>query len=153
MKTLVIITGLGVWAACVAFAQTEVKPQETSRPAAPSSAAAPVKAGASVVFVDPTTRKVRKPGASEIGAQRSQSQAAQAAIAARPATPPVLIHGPGGAVGILLDDSDMSFMVATRKADGKIALDCVTGRDAADHVTANRAAQSPQPAKAAAETK
>src|SRR5579864_6092072 len=146
MKTLVIITGLGVWAACVAFAQTEAKPQEAGSPAAPTTAPAPVKASGSVVFVDPVTRKIRKPSASELGAQRSQSQAA---VATRPATPPVVIHGPGAAVGILLDDSDMSFIVATRKADGKIALDCVTGPDAA----ANVAAQSQQPAKNAAGTK
>jgi hypothetical protein len=63
----------------------------------------------------------------------------------------VVIHGPGAAVGILLDDSDMSFMVATRKADGKIALDCMTA-DAAEHAVAN-AARSPQPAKNAAGTK
>jgi hypothetical protein len=145
MKTLVIITALGVLAACAAFAQTEAKPQEASSPAAPATAPAPVKASGSLVFVDPVTRKIRKPSASEIGAQRSQSQAA---VATRPATPPVVIHGPGAAVGILLDDSDMSFMVATRKADGKIALDCVTG-DAA----ANAAAQSQQPKRVAAETK
>jgi hypothetical protein len=139
MKTLVIITGLGVWTACSAFAQTEAKP--------PATAPAPVKASGSVVFVDPVTRKIRKPGPSEIGAQRSQSQS-QAAVVARPATPPVLIHGPGGAEGVLLDDSHLSYMVATRKADGKIALECVTGPAAAE-----RAAQSSQPAKAAAETK
>lgn len=145
MKTLVIITAFGVLAACAALAQTEAKPQEAGSPAAPATAPAPVKASGSVVFVDPVTRKIRKPSASEIGAQRSQSQAA---VATRPATPPVVIHGPGAAVGILLDDSDMSFMVATRKADGKIALECVT-----DHAAAGHAAQSPQPAKAAAETK
>jgi hypothetical protein len=144
MKTLVIITGLGVWAACGASAQTEAKP--------PATAPAPVKASGSVVFVDPATRKIRKPGPSEIGAQRSQSQS-QAAVAARPAAPPVAIQGPGGAEGILLDDSHMSFMVATRKADGKIALECVTGGAATDHAAADRAAQSSQPAKAAAETK
>ena len=149
MKTLVIITGLGVWATCAAFAQTNTKPEETGPPAAPATAPAAVNASGSIVFVDPVTRKVRKPSASEIGAQRSQSQAARAA---RPATAPVLIHGPGGAVGILLDDSDMSFTVATRKADGKIAVDCVTG-DAADHAAADHAAKSPQPANAAAETK
>jgi len=148
MKTLVIITAFGVLAACAAFAQTEAKPQEAGSPAAPATAPAPVKASGSVVFVDPVTRKIRKPNASEIGAQRSQSQAA---VATRPATPPVVIHGPGAAVGILLDDSDMSFMVATRKADGKIALDCVIG-DAAEHAVAN-ADQSPQPAKNAAGTK
>jgi hypothetical protein len=149
MKTLVIITGLGAWAACAAFAQTNTKPQETGPPAAPATAPAAVNASGSIVFVDPVTRKIRKPSASEIGALRSQSQAA---VAKRPATAPVLLHGPGAAVGILLDDSDMSFMVATRKADGKIAVDCATG-DAADHAAADHAAQSPQPAKAAAETK
>ena len=150
MKTLVIITGLGIWAACAAFAQTNAKPQETGQPAAPATAPAAVNASGSIVFVDPVTRKVRKPSASEIGAQRSQSQAARAA---RPATAPVLIHGPGAAVGILLDDSDMSFTVATRKADGKIAFDCVTGKAARDNPAADHAAQSPQPGKAAAETK
>jgi len=142
MKTLVIVTGLGLWAGCGAFAQDGAKPGETSRPAAPASSPAPAKAGGSMVFVDPTTRQVRKPGASEIGARRAQSQAA---VAARPTTAPVVIHGPGGAVGVLLDDRHASFMVATRKADGKIALECVTGQDAADH-----AVKSPQ---AAAEIK
>jgi len=143
MNTLVIIAGLGVWAASGAFAQTEARP--------PAPAPVPVKASGSVVFVDPTTRKIRKPGPSEIGAQRSQSQS-QAAVVARPTTPPVLIHGASGAEGILLDDSHMNFMVATRKADGKIALECVTGRDAADRAVTDHAAQSSQPAKAA-ETK
>jgi hypothetical protein len=137
MNKLVIIMGLGIWAACSAFAQTEAKPPATAR--------APVNASGSLVFVDPATGKIRKPGPSEIGAQRSQSRAA---VASRPATAPVEIHGPGGAEGVLLDDSHMSFMVATRKADGTIALECVTGRATADH-----AAQSAQPAKAAAETK
>lgn len=149
MKTVVIIAGLGVWAAC-AFAQDEAKPQETSRTAAPASAPAPVNAGGSIGFVDPTTRKIRKPGPSEIGAQASQSQAARAA---RPRTAPVVIHGPGGAVGILRDGSHRSFMVATRKADGKIALECVTGPDAADRAVADHANQSPQPAQAAPEAK
>jgi hypothetical protein len=138
MNAIIVVTGLGIWAACAALAQTEAKP--------PASAPASVKASGSVAFVDPATRKIRKPGPSEIGAQRSQSQS-QAAVAKRPVTPPVLIHGPGGAEGILLDDSHMSHMVATRNADGKIAFECVTG-DARD-----RAAQSSQPAKAAAETK
>jgi hypothetical protein len=145
MKTLVIITAFGVLAACAAFAQTEAKPQEAGSPAAPVTAPAPVKASGSVVFVDPVTRKVRKPNASEIGAQRSQSQAA---VATRPATPPVVIHGPGAAVGILRDDSHRSFVVATRKADGKIAVECVAGRDAAD-----LAVQSPKADRAAPETK
>jgi hypothetical protein len=144
MKTVVIIAGLGVWAAC-AFAQDEAKPQEISGPAGQASAPAPVKASGSMVFVDPITRKIRKPGPSEIGARGSQSQAA---VAARPRTAPVVIHSPGGAVGILRDDSQKSFMVATRKADGKIAIECVTGPAAA-----NRAANSPEPSQAVPETK
>lgn len=144
MKTVAIVAGLGVWAAS-ALAQDEAKPQGTSQPAGPASAPAPVKAGGSMVFVDPITRKIRKPGASEIGAERSRSQAA---VAARATTAPVVIHGPGGAVGVLVDDSHRSFLVATRKADGKIALECVTGPGAAD-----RAAKPPQPAQAAPETK
>ena len=137
MKAFIVVTGLGVWTACSVSAQTQAKPQETTQPSPPATAPAPVNAGGSVVFVDPVTRKIRRPGPSEIGAQTSQSRAA---VVARPATPPVLIHGPGGAVGIQLDDSDMSYMVATRKADGKIALECVTGP------AADPAAPSPQPA-------
>ena len=127
MKTVVMAIGLGAWAGCGAFAQDQAKPQGTS---------------GSMVFVDPATRQIRKPGASEIGARRAQSQAA---VAARPTTAPVVIHGPGGAIGVLLDDRHGSFMVATRKADGKIALECVTGKEAADH-----AVKSPE---AAPETK
>ena len=149
MKAIIVVTGLGIWAACVALAQTQAKPRDTSQPAAPASAPAPVKASGSVVFVDPVTRKIRKPGPSEIGALRSQSEAV---VAKRPATPPVVIHGPGGAEGILLDDSHGSFMLATRDADGKIALECVTG-DARDRAAADRAASSPRPAKAAGEVK
>jgi len=144
MKAFIVIAGLGVGAACTALAQTEATPQQTTPPAASTLAPGPVKASGSLVFVDPATRKIRRPATSEIGAQASQSRAA---VMARPAAPPVLIKGPGGAVGILLDESDMSFMVATRKPDGKIALECVTG------AAKDPAAQSPQPAKAAAEIK
>jgi hypothetical protein len=140
---------LGVWAAC-AFAQDEAKPQEISGPAGQASGPATVKAGGSIGFLDPTTRKIRKPGPSEIGARGSQSQAARAA---RPRTAPVVIHSPGGAVGILRDDSQKSFVVATRKADGKIVLECVTGPDAADRAVADHANQSPEPAQAVPETK
>lgn len=94
-----------------------------------------------MVFIDPATRKIRKPSPSEVGSHAAREKAA---AAARPPTGRRVIQGPGGAVGMLMDDSDMTFMVATRRADGKIAVDCVTGRDAASRAAKPRAAKSPE---------
>ncbi len=127
------------WGA-VALGQTPAKPVDKPHPAAPELA--PAAGSGLTVFVDPVTRQIRQPTASEIGAVGAASQAA-ARVGATPASPQI-IQGPGAAIGLLLDDSAMSFMVATKKPDGKLAVECVVGAgEAASHVSATR--QSPTP--------
>ena len=127
-----------LWGATGALAQTAAKPADAPPPA-------PAKTSGLTVFVDPVTRQIRQPTASEIGALVSPAASSvKAAAPSAPSTAPRIIRGPGGAVGIQLDDSAMSFMVATRKADGKLAVECVTGVDEA----ASRVAAPSQDAKA-----
>ena len=38
-----------------------------------------------------------------------------------------MISGPGGAVGVMLGDDSLSYMVVTKTPGGKLADDCVTG--------------------------
>lgn len=76
------------------------------------------------VFIDPETGRVRQPDAAEIG-RLLPPPAAKAAVA-----PPVTTKtGPGGAVGVVLDSSYDSSLVARKKPDGKVVVDCVTGDD------------------------
>jgi len=118
------LSAVALLGACGALAQTAAKPADAKRQGAPATAPAPAKASGIMVFVDPTTRQIRQPDASEIGTLGSASQSSTAAV---PPTAPRTIQGTGGAVGLLLDDSAMSFMVATRKSDGKLDVECVTG--------------------------
>lgn len=78
--------------------------------------------GGVVVFIDPTTGKIRQPHAAEIGSL-IRPQAAKPLVSLPLATK----TGPGGAVGVVLDSSFDSFVVATKKPDGTLAMDCVTG--------------------------
>src|SRR5215468_3509793 len=79
--------------------------------------------GGDVVFVDPTTRKVRQPDAAEIGRLLRPPAAAKAGV--KPAL--TTKTGLGGAVGVVLDDRFDSYMVVTKQPDGTVAMDCVTG--------------------------
>ncbi len=133
---------LTLWGAAGALAQTATQPPDKG--AGKTQQPAPPAPNGVTVFVDPVTRQIRQPSASEIGELSSASQAARAATA--PAAQPQIIQGPGGAVGILLDDSAMSFMVATKKPDGKLAMECVTGNAAAASRT-NAARQNNSPAQ------
>lgn len=82
--------------------------------------------GGRVVFIDPATGKIRQPDAAEIGRLVSP---APARARVRPPLP--ALTGPGGAVGVLLDSRFDSLMIATKKPDGTLTMDCVTGDDAA----------------------
>ncbi len=94
--------------------KTEAKPAPTS--------------GGAVVFIDPVTHQIRQPDPSEIGAL---TQPPANTVTSSQAAAPVMIYGPGAAVGVKLDDSTMSYMVVTKKDDGKLDMDCVTGDKAA----------------------
>jgi hypothetical protein len=132
--TLSILAAAAVYAAA---ADQPPAPQD-SKNAATSSGKEPAKkpapavspqaapAGGVVVFVDPATGQIRQPDASEIGAL-----VAPAGSVAPKAPEPVMIQGPGGAVGARLGGDTLTYMVVTTAPDGKLAMDCVTGEKAA----------------------
>ncbi len=97
--------------------------------------AAPAAAGL-VVFRDPATGQVRQPSAAEIRSILPPE---------KPQAPRTLVTktGPNGAVGIVLDSSFDSYLVVTKKPDGKLAMDCVTGERKAEQAIAG----APVPAK------
>jgi len=96
-----------------------------------------------VAVKDQATGQIRQPGASEIGTVANTGPSTSRAVVFTMADKPVMqeFRGPGTAVGIRLDDSFMSSVVATRGADGKLTMACVPGNGA------NAAAQ---PSKTAA---
>jgi hypothetical protein len=115
--------------------------EAAGKPASPQSAPATSQqaapAGGIVVFVDPSTGKIRQPDASEIGGLVTST-----AGPAPKAPEPNLMQGPGGAVGARLGAETLTYMVVTTTPDGKLAMDCVTGeKAAAARVTAPQASQ------------
>src|SRR5215470_1765240 len=115
---LAIVAALGasgVLAQVTSDTEMSVAPRTESRRVATG--------GGDVVFVDPTTRKVRKPDAAEIGRLLRPPAAAAAGV-----KPPLTTKtGLGGAIGVVLDDRFDSYMVVTKQPDGTLAMDCVTG--------------------------
>ena len=79
-------------------------------------------------FVDPTTRKLVRPTA-------EQAAALEAADAQRHRAPKArqlqTIYPAHGGVGVVLDESYMSYAVVRRGADGKLIEDCVPDESAA----------------------
>jgi hypothetical protein len=102
---------------------------------APPGAAAPSRGAGLVVFVDPATGQIRQPDAAEIGSLLAVPPPSESA-APRADKPLVMTFGPGGAVGVVLDERFESFMVVTKAPDGKLAVGCVEGRKKADAAVA-----------------
>jgi hypothetical protein len=118
-----------------ALAQVAGSPAELANEKKKAEAKAAKENGLKV-FIDPVTGQIRQPTAAEIGALSEPKTATAQAE-------PVLIPGPGGGngVGAMLDESTMMYMVVTKRQDGKLDMDCVTG----DKTAANRVA-NPKPA-------
>jgi hypothetical protein len=107
---------------------------------APQATPAPgANAAGVMVFIDPATGKMVQPTEAQIGSL-APSPAPQAGPKAK--APVVTIQGPGGAVGMVLGPESLSYSIATRTADGKIALDCVTGNQAAERMVAGESSTS-----------
>jgi hypothetical protein len=83
-----------------------------------------------MVFIDPVTGKIVQPTEAQMGRLAPSPERAGPKAKA----PVVTIQGPGGAVGMVLGPESFSYSIATRTADGKIALDCVTGDQAANRL-------------------
>ena len=94
--------------------------------AAPLTAAA---AEAMTVVRDRETGELRAPNATELAALKAaEAQAGKSRAAARSA--PVETRHANGAVEMTLDDSTTMYSVATRNADGTVALQCLPAAQA-----------------------
>lgn len=100
------------------------------------------------VVIDAVTGRPRMPEADELATMQAGGQraAARSAAAGAPSSGTGVETHPAmkrmqsapvnvrlGAVGHRFDMSTLSFSVARREADGKLATQCVTGEDAATH--------------------
>jgi hypothetical protein len=119
-------------------AATQAAPgREPENKALQASPAPRANAAGVMVFIDPATGKMVQPTEAEIGRRARSPQEGPKAKA-----PVVTIQGPGGAVGIVLTPESFSYSVATRTPDGKIALDCVTGDQAAQRIVAGESGKT-----------
>jgi len=105
--------------------------------AASSAAQAADGAGMRIVR-DPVTGQLRAPTPEEFQAIEAQELKAKSTTrAATPAAPGMVRRGDGSAKAVL-DESQMSYAVVTRNADGSLTEHCVTGADAAQKVLSGK---------------
>jgi hypothetical protein len=92
-------------------------------PAATSRASAPLGAGAGLqIFIDPATGLIRPAEQEDLRALARPAAPPEAAMA------PQMFFGPEGAIGVRLDPSFDSYMMAVRRPDGTLDFDCIEGR-------------------------
>ncbi len=95
-----------------------IAPVTTDKSAAPSQLA----------FIDPVTHQMRQPDPSEVSNLRNRAVKVQGAT----------VVSPTGAIGVIADESTMSFLVATKSKVGKVSTACVDGKAKADAVVKNK---------------
>ncbi|QOY96041.1 hypothetical protein IM543_09525 [Massilia sp. UMI-21] len=93
-----------------------------------------------VVVRDADTGELRAPTPLEARALHPRTNASAAAAGA-PA--PKMLTGPGGRRSVRLGESQMTYSVVTRDADGKLAEQCVHGAHAAEGAVAGAAGSAP----------
>jgi hypothetical protein len=105
-----------------------------------ASPAAQAADGAGMRIVrDPVTGQLRAPTPEEF--QAIEAQELKAKAAARATTAPVApteVRRADGSAKLMLDESQMSYAVVTRNADGSLTEHCVTGADAAQKVLSGK---------------
>lgn len=121
------------WLAGVALcAAGAVVAHEVAHEGAPDAAPqTPATAEARKAVRDAATGRLRAPEHGERTQAPSAAAEARRAQALQRISAMRTLAGPRGASGVKLDASQLSFTVARRAADGSIAVDCVTGDDAA----------------------
>jgi hypothetical protein len=123
MSRLVFILAVGVFTLLPpTFAETPEKKTEGA---------------ASTIFVDPVTHQRRQPEPGEID-KLHQANRSAAARRGAPATP-VILRGPGTAVGIVHNEDELTETVATRRPDGTLSVECVPAGRAGKKSTGNHA--------------
>jgi hypothetical protein len=118
------------------------EPEKLALRAVPAPGA---NAAGAMVFIDPATGKIVQPTDAQVGALTLAPPPQAGPKAKAPVTPAIMIQGPGGAVGMVLTPESFNYSIATRTADGKIAMDCVTGGQAADRIAAGESGNKATP--------
>jgi hypothetical protein len=111
--------------AAVCAAQSSDKPSKPSEKST-TTPSSPSQMGV-MMFIDPATGKIVEPTASQLAAAPGATGGNL-----QPKAPLVFRQGPGGTVGLLLDQGAFLHSVATRSADGKLVVECVAGSEAAE---------------------
>lgn len=114
-----------------AFAETPPKPADPA-------VKADEKEPASMIFIDPATGRRRRPEPGEIDAIRKAGRGG--ATAGRTRRNPIILRGPGAAVGLVHEDDSMTQTVATRRPDGTLDIACVPAGKAKSAAPAERPA-------------
>jgi len=100
---------------------------------------------------DPVTGQLRAPTAEEYQAlQAEEAKAAAARKATAPAAAPAPVRRADGSVQLMLDESQMSYSVVTRNADGSLTEQCVTGAAEAQKALSGKKVSVVKSGKAAA---
>jgi hypothetical protein len=103
------------------------------------------------VVRDPVTGQVRAPTHEEFKTMQDEEKAEKAAKSvsrsassapADAAAATSQVRRADGSLGMRVGESFLSFAVVTRKTDGSLAMDCVTGADAAEEVVRGKTAPS-----------
>lgn len=123
----------GLSLVAMSIAHAEDKPDVKKPVAAASKPVTAVRNGMLVVK-DPVTGQLRAPTADEAAALTAAPAANSATAGATASEAPKVIPGPGGGVGVKLDDSTRVYSVAKRNADGTVSLSEATGAQAAQRV-------------------
>jgi hypothetical protein len=104
----------------------QARDAEQARAAAASTqSSAPAQQGSGsglMIFIDPATKQIR-PAEQEDFRALIPPRLATEAVAA-----PQVFVAPSGAMGVRLDPSFDSYMLAVKRPDGTLAFDCVEGR-------------------------
>ncbi len=96
--------------------------QASSAASVPSVApATPGKGAGLMIFIDPATGLIRP-------AEQEDFRALMPRLAPEAIGPPQIFVARDGAIGVRLDPSFDSYMLAVRRPDGTLAFDCVEGR-------------------------
>jgi hypothetical protein len=126
----------------LAFSQSARKtvPKKHVKKNMPASAgkpaASPSQSNGVMVFIDPETHQIRPGTPEEIRALGAPAASTLKTAAPAPggtaevAEPKITIR-PDGSTSVRLDESSMSYSVATKKPDGSLTYQCVTGSEQA----------------------
>lgn len=127
--------------ALVAVAATAAEPEPPAAAATQEEAVntAPATTNGLLVAVDPVTGKLRAPTAAE-----AKALAATLGLTLKNAgQEPVEVVWPDGTVTVDLDESFLSFSVASIGSDGNVAMECFDHPAHVDHPVATTAAPAP----------